>query len=305
MMRWRRAIRWDGRRLLRVAYAALLVAWAGAGATLAFAAGESARELGTVKVPGLNEISGIAASHQNPHVYWLHNDGKDGKVFAVRATGKLAGVIDCPVSVEDVEDVAIGPGPVEGLDYLYLGDIGDNKSKRHEIQVLRYVEPKLTGEREIEVDRVAQFRLVYPDGSHDAEALLVDPVSRDLYVMTKEPSQARLYMAPVSELPDGAAVTLKLAGTLKMSEVSAAAVSPDGSRIILRQDAAGWLWRRGAGESISEALSKQPTQIPVRGDKQGPNGEAVTFSPDGKRYCTVSEGKKQAIYDFPVPLVSE
>jgi hypothetical protein len=294
-----------GWRLHCVVRIGILVTWACAGATVASAAGESARELGTIKIKGLNEISGIAASRQNPYVYWLHNDGDQGKLFAVRATGKLAGVIDCPVAVEDVEDVAIGPGPIDGVDYLYLGDIGDNNSSRREIQVLRFVEPKLSGDGKIEVDHVARFRLVYPDTPHDAEALLVDPLTRDLYVITKEPGRARLYRAPASKLRDGAAITLELAGTPNVSKVSAGAISPDGRRIILRQDTTGWLWQRDAGESFSEVLAKQPTQIPVRGDKQGPNGEAVTFSPDGRRYCTISEGKRQAIYDFPVPLVSE
>jgi hypothetical protein len=65
------------------------------------AAAEPARKLGTVKVKQLDEISGIAASRQNPFVFWLHNDGDDGRLFAVRANGKLAGVIDMPTEVED------------------------------------------------------------------------------------------------------------------------------------------------------------------------------------------------------------
>jgi len=304
-MRLGRVIHFDKRRLQCVAHIGVLVAWSCAVATGACAAGELARKLGTVKVKELTEISGIAASRQNPYVYWLHNDGDDGKIFAVRATGKLAGVIDCPVAVEDVEDVTIGPGPVDGVDYLYLGDVGDNRSSRREIQVLRFVEPKLSGDGAIDVDHVARIRLMYPDTPHDAEALLVDPVTRDLYVITKELSRARLYRAPASELRNGAVVTLKLAGTPNVSKISAAAISPDGSRIILRQDAAGWLWRRDAGENLAVALSRQPTRIPVRGDTQGANGEAVTFSPDGARYSTVSEGKMQAIYDFPMPGASD
>jgi hypothetical protein len=261
--------------------------------------------LGTVKVKSLNEISGMGASRQNPFVYWLHNDGDQGKLFAVRATGKLAGVLEIPVAVDDLEDVAIGPGPEDGVDYLYLGDIGDNDASRREIQVLRLVEPKLSGDAEIDVDHVERFRLVYPDAPHDAEALLVDPPTGDLYVITKERSRALLYVAPANELQNDVRIELKFVATLRVSEVSSAAISPDGSRIILRQDTAGWHWRRNSGESVAEALSRRPAPIPVRGDGQGSNGEAVTFSPDGQRYSTVSEGKKQPIYDFPLPRASE
>jgi hypothetical protein len=265
------------------------------------AAAEPARKLGTVKVKQLDEISGIAASRQNPFVFWLHNDGDDGRLFAVRANGKSAGSIELPAKVVDVEDIAIGPGPTDGIDYIYLGDIGDNNASRREIKVLRFAEPKLSGKREISIDQMAKIRLVYPATPQDAEALLVDPLTRELYVITKERTRARFYRASADELQDGAVIVLKLAGTLPVGDVSSAAISPDGRRIIVRQENAGWLWGRDPNESLTAAFSTDRMSIPVLGAGQGPNGEAVTFSPDGSRYFTISEGKKQPIYGFPVP----
>jgi hypothetical protein len=260
-------------------------------------------EFGKVKPKQLNEISGIASSRLNPRVYWLHNDGDSGKVFAVRANGKLAATIDSPVPVEDVEDIAIGPGPAAGVEYLYLGDIGDNNASRQSIQVVRFPEPNLAAGGNVDVapSTVERIRLEYPDGPHVAESLLVDPATGSLFVVTKEPSRARLYEAPATELTDGATVKLRPSGTLAIAEVSAGAISPDGKRIVLRQEADGWLWERKAGQTVAAAVAGRSIAVPVRGDGQGPNGEAVSFSADSTAYVTVSEGKKQAICEFPLP----
>lgn len=264
------------------------------------------RELGRIKVKQLDEASGITASRQNAFVYWLHNDGDSGKVFAVRATGKLAAAIDCPIAVADLEDIAIGPGPVAGADYLYLGDVGDNKSNRREVQVVRFPEPILSSNSapDVDVKSCERIRLEFPDGPHDCETLLVDPVMGDLFVVTKEPSRTRVYTAAAAELGDGVTIKLRLAGTLGVADVSAGAISPDGRWILLRQEAHGWLWPRGAGETIAEAMARPFRSVPVRGDRQGPNGEGITFSADGSSYVTVSEGKKPAICEFPLPAAT-
>ncbi len=44
--------------------------------------------------------------------------------------------------MKDCEDVATGPGPIKGKNYIYLGDIGDNAEKRRYISVYRFEEPK-------------------------------------------------------------------------------------------------------------------------------------------------------------------
>lgn len=278
-----------------------LAAWIGIDSTKVSAA--ESRELGKIKSKQLNEASGIAASRQNPYIFWLHNDGDSRKVFAVRATGKLAAEIDCPVAVVDVEDIAIGPGPDAGRDYVYLGDIGDNNSSRRNIQIVRFPEPNLAVSSADAIDEKSfeQIRLEFPDGPHDCETLLVDPTTGDLFVVTKEPGRARLYFAPAAELSDGATVKLRPSGTLGVAEVSAGAISPDGKWILLRQEADGWLWPRSADQSIAEAMTGQFVSVPVRGDRQGPNGEGITFSADGTAYITVSEGKKQALCEFPLP----
>lgn len=266
-------------------------------------AADVSHELGKIKVDELKEISGLAASRLNPDVLWLNNDGDSGQLFAVSTGGKLAAFVTCKSAIKDLEDIAIGPGPTKGVDYLYLGDIGDNDNRRRDVRVVRFPEPDLKGARGVQltVADAEEMRLVFPDGPHDAEALLVDPVSGNLFVVTKEKDRARLYMVGGGELRGGAEARLTSAGKVAAEEVSGGAISPDGRQILLRREKEGWLWDRMAGESVAEALERRPAKVPVLGKRQGPNGEAICFGPTSDSYFTVSEGKKQAIYQFDLP----
>jgi hypothetical protein len=263
------------------------------------------RHTGTIKTGALDEVSGLAASRRNSGILWMHNDGASPHVFAVKSSGKLVTRLRLGVDVEDVEDMAIGPGPVAGADYLYIADIGSNKISRREIRVYRLPEPNLRGKtpKETNAEDVETFRLAYPDGAHNAEALLIDPLTGDLYVVTKEPVRARVYVCVAADLTTAAPATLKLVASLSVQNVSAGDISRDGRIIILRREERGWLWDRSPAESIVHALQRTPIMIPVRGEGQGSNGEAVGFHPDSRGYYTVSEGENEAISVFPlIPL---
>jgi hypothetical protein len=230
----------------------------------------------------------------------MHNDGETRRIYAVKTTGRVAAQVRIPASVEDVEDIAIGPGPTAASDYVYLGDIGDNDGKRREVHVVRFAEPSLAGVGQAAEDHQV-FRLAYPDGPHDAEALLVDSSSGDLFIATKEEDRTRVYRAARDRLQGAELVAMDLAATLKVGGVSAGDISADGSVMVLRREDQGWLWRRAEGESVGDALKREPQKIAVRGKKQGENGEAIALAPDGRSYYTVSEGKDERIYQFDVP----
>ena len=121
-------------------------------------------QLGRIQANRLEEVSGIAASRQNPHILWMHNDGDAEQLYAVHTSGRVVARVQLPAQVTDLEDIAIGPGPEHGVDYLYLGDIGDNDEDRDEIRVFRFAEPKLHsgGSIELTAGKIEQLRLTYP-----------------------------------------------------------------------------------------------------------------------------------------------
>ena len=145
-------------------------------------------EIARVEDPLIREVSGMVLSRKNSGVLWVHNDsGDSARVYALTLDGRLiATFILVGVDAIDWEDIAIGPGPEPGLDYIYVADIGDNGFSREEIEIYRFPEPLVDkGTQSVLVDRVERIVLSYPDQAHDAETLLVDPVDGGIYIITK------------------------------------------------------------------------------------------------------------------------
>jgi hypothetical protein len=187
-----------------------------------------------VELPGLIEASGLAASRRGDRL-WAHNDSGQPIVHALDASGKIVGQVRLTgAKVEDWEAMAIGP--CDGGSCLYLGDIGDNDAERRSITVYRVPEPEAP-RGSVAVKDVLQAS--YPDGSHDAETLLVAGDGR-LYIVTKgETGHVGLYRFPQ---------TLQAGTTMRLERVSVkpggeagvddritdGSVSPDGETVVLR-----------------------------------------------------------------------
>ena len=260
-------------------------------------------EFGQILETELNEISGIEASENNPGVLWVHNDGSANRLFAISTDGALLGTYEFEGNPDDIEDITLGPGPIAGAQYIYAGDIGDNLLTRNSVRIYRIPEPSvypyfaddpisenLKGSTEI--------KLVYPDGSHDAEALMIDPQTGDLLIATKEFGFSQIYRASRDALNSGATIPLNLAQEIPMDDVSGADISSDGQEILIRSETAALLWERNPGESVPTALRSFPWIVPVIGPPFEPNGEGITFDPDGLGYYTLSEGVEQPLFFF-------
>jgi hypothetical protein len=274
--------------------------------SVAFDGSSAGQAIGRITAARLEEISGLAVSRQNPDMLWVHNDGQLKQVFVVRTNGKLVARVRIPVAIDDVEDIAIGPGTKSGIDYVYVGDIGDNDQDRREVRIVRFPEPDLSKitQQEISVEGVEAIRLLYPDGPHNAETLFVEHQTGDVYIATKEKSQTRLYRAAAGKLGGNLPVMLEFVTPISVAEVSAGTISRGGDLVLLRTEHRGWLWSRRPNESLAVALRRASKPVVVLADGQDANGEAVGFSPDGSSYYTVSEGKRQPIAVFSVPATS-
>ena len=258
---------------------------------------------GQITNRALAEISGIVASQKNPGVLWVHNDLARPQVYAVSTNGQLLATLSLGQAISDFEDIAIGPGPLPEVQYIYCGDIGDNAAARPSIRVYRAVEPAVYAYQSANplsrtFPLVESFTLNYPDGSHNAEELMVDPLSGDLFIATKEPNRSRIYRAQRSQLTNNAALTLAFVHEVEFDIVSAGDIRPDGLEIILRQEEFARVWPRTLGQTIDQALAGPPKPAPVIGTPAEPNGEGITFAGDGRGYYTISEGTNPRIYFF-------
>lgn len=251
--------------------------------------------IGQVADPAIDESSGLAASRRNPGLLWTHNDsGDEPRVYCLTAQGTSCGTWTVTgADAFDWEDMAAGPGPAAGEPYLYLGDIGDNRSTRPEVVVYRVREPGVEG-----TGRGAAFTatadavtLRYADGPHDAEALLVHPATGDLYVVTKALTGAGVYKAPA-----GTGTLARIADLdLGLGEaVTGGDISPDGRRVALSTYRRGYELSLPAGAGDFDAVWSQPP-VPVDLGVRV-QGETIAYRLDGDGLLTTSEKTPVPVY---------
>ncbi|HEY7912945.1 MAG TPA: hypothetical protein VIG62_13620 [Blastocatellia bacterium] len=265
-------------------------------------------QLAQLENQSIKESSGLAASKRNPEMFWTHNDSGDGPfIYAFDRRGKHRGIWRVTgATALDWEDMAIGPGPAEGQSYIYIGDIGDNGRSRHEIIVYRIAEPSISSDDSSSTtdsprltDRADAIRLTYPDGKYDAEALLIHPLTGDLYIVTKSmAAPARVYKLKAPHQVSGVS-TLTHVGEIRlpnqaMGFITGGAISPDGLRVILCDYLGACEFVLEENRSGFDAIWKQPpVQIDLGPRKQG---ESICYRSDGLALMATSER-------LPCPLI--
>jgi len=268
----------------------------------AVAAYRAPTTLGILSDPDISESSGLVASRRNPGLLWTHNDSGDGPfLYCLDATIKSCGVWRVTgTDAFDWEDIAIGPGPEPGSGpYLYVGDIGDNIGQRDAIVVYRVPEPTVVGGTAASkpapapTARAEALRFRYPDGPHNAEALVIHPTTGDLYVITKTPSNATVYRA-TAPLDPAAITTLAPVGAIRLGTgalgpelVTGADSSPDGRRVALATYSSGYELELPAGADRFDVIwGAHPTPVALGPRRQG---ESVAYRLDGGALLTTSE----------------
>ncbi len=255
----------------------------------------------TGRVPAeLRELSGFAASRVHRGVFWAHNDsGNAPALHALRADGTMAATFPLRgAKVRDPEDIAVGPCAAGAPDScIYLGDTGDNGRRRQSVQILKVREPaELTGGPL--VPTILPFR--YAGGAHDAEALVVDPGSARLFVITKSLlSLGDVYR--IDGLGSRTGATAVRVRTLRPpreydASTTGAAAHPSGTRLLLRTYTRAWELRSPDARAFEDVLDAEPIAVP---DASQPQGEAISYTAEGRAYLLGGEGAGSPLYRVP------
>jgi hypothetical protein len=257
----------------------------------------------------LDEVSGMAASRLQPDLFWVHNDsGDDARIFAVGRDGSLrAEVVLDGVDARDFEDIALRSGPDGEL--LYVADTGNNLKRRDTVQLHVLREPRIARVgTAVKLHRTPHtVEISYEDRPRDVEAMFVD-ARGDVYLVSKAHplSYAQndgVYRVTAAEMKQERAVARRVAW-VPAGPATAAAISPDGRALAIRNYWVALWWPLGEGESPVEALQKQPCRLSLR--ERGLQGEALTFLPDGSGFVTLAEGKHPRLfrYTYGPPLTN-
>jgi len=242
--------------------------------------------------PGqIDEVSGMVDSRSQPGNLWIQQDsGTPAELILLGYDGQVKGKLAVPNSTNrDWEELAMGPGPQAGVNYLYIGDIGDNNGQNQTNQIYRLPEP---ANLQTPISQVERINFRFPDGPRDAEAMFVDPQTKDIYIISKRETNVRLYRLAYPQNSNEVTVAqaygeLPTLGQGLPGYVTGAAISPDGNEIVVRTYAGIFYWKRSAGQSIADALQQGTgRQLPYRLE---PQGEAICFDKENKGYFTLSE----------------
>lgn len=261
------------------------------------------RRLATIEDDAIDESSGIVASRANPNVFWTHNDSGDGAfLYAFNKMGKKLGVWQIAGAKNvDWEDIAAYTDKQTGINYLYVGDIGNNNLSRNEAVIYKIVEPKIvstdvkTSKKNPSLIEKAQKIIVeYPDVRHDAETLLVNPANADIYILSKNfvgPADIYKLAAPYQfdKKQRLARIGEIAVPSLTKGLLTGGDISSDGKRLILSDYFAGYEYVLPDGaKNFDEIWKTRPDKIDLGERAQG---EGVCYSLDGTAIYSTSEKK--------------
>lgn len=255
------------------------------GAAVVGSGEEPHRVVARLSDPEIVEASGLVAA--KGLLVTVNDSGDAGRTFVVDGAGRTVGHTTWGPAVDD-EALA----PIE-RDVL-VGDIGDNDTSRETISLLRV--PVRRGE--VAVDPAGAVRLVYPDGAHDAEALLVDPVSGTVLVATKAIFAGTLYRVPDAAVPPSVGAPAPLE-PVRLEPIGAVpglvtdgAFFPDGRHLVLRD------YDRAVVYSWPDLVHVGEVDLPSQ-----PQGEAIAVDEVDGRYRVLvgSEGSDSRVLEVRLP----
>jgi hypothetical protein len=233
--------------------------------------------------PEIVESSGLVA--RDGLVVTVNDSGDTGRVFSVdRGTGETVGVTTWSDDPQDVEAVAPAGDRFPGQ--VWVADIGDNPGERDSVTVTRV--PVGPGDRDVR-DEVTTYDLVYPDGSADAETLLVEPSTGRLVVVTKGVFGGEVLLAPKRLDPDGPNRMRAIGNAHAIA--TDGSFWPDGRHLVVRGYSSATVYTWPGLETVSRFTLPEQQQ-----------GEGIAVDEDGVVLVS-SEGARSDVLRLRLPRV--
>jgi hypothetical protein len=255
-----------------------------------------------IKDKRITESSGLAASLLHPGVLWTHNDsGNPPRIYAIGTDGSTRATLTLKSEPNvDWEAITSLRGK-DGAALIAVGDIGDNNAQHSDVRIALVREPD-----QLQTDSVTPVRVLrlrYPDGPRDAEALLADPRSGQLYLVSKALFGSELYAVPKSLWPDEGLGSGRVSSVTKLTKVATMSPGlvtdgvflPDG-RMLLRDYSRMSVIARPDAVRNGRLGTLATVSLPEQ-----EQGESITVTDGGRQALIGSEGKREPVLRIAVP----
>ena len=235
----------------------------------------------------LDEASGAEIAANSDYIWMLNDGGNSSKLYGVSAKGNIKEEVKIDAKNHDWEDLTS-----DEAGNLYIGDFGNNDSKRKNLSILKVENKTLNDKGKIDVDRIS---FSYPDQKKfppkkkklyfDCEAFFY--FNNNFYLFTKSRvdndfGKTTLYKVPAKK---GKHVA-KLIGTFTTCDkmdcwITSADISDDGKTVVLLSPKSVWAFTDFKGDDFFSGTS---TEIPLSGRYS--QKESICFKDNNTLYIT-------------------
>jgi hypothetical protein len=248
---------------------------------------QSTPQLFPIATTLIDEASGMVISRRHPNLLWIIEDSfRPSSLHLLNTDGTYRKSIGIRSTLNrDWEELTLAKNPVDGKEYLYIADIGDNFGLFNEYFIHRVPEPDLSADS----ISVSTFKFVYEDGRHNAEAFVVDELTGDIYLFTKNASKCGVYRIS-GPLVSGQVSRANKILELPYGEITAACVNE--TELLIRNYKQIWYYVRRPGERIAATFQNPPAQVDYLPE---PQGEAISFDRQNLGFYSISEKVNQPV----------
>lgn len=246
----------------------------------------------TISDPAMRGLSGLATTKAG---FVTVNDNSTDpaamKVFVLDSSCKRVAAYDYPGYPNrpiNPEDVAIGK---DGT--IWVGDTGDDLVRPERPRIAMWKFHNGTGQ-------APPYRFTYPDGAHDAEAMVLSGDGTPVFVTKASTGPAGVYVPTKPLDPSGNPVPLRKVGDFQPkatgtanplsvmgnNAVTGGAASPDGKYVVLRTYSDAYEWDVTGGDIAKAITTGTPRITPLPNE---PMGEAIAYTQDERSFVTVGD----------------
>ncbi len=258
----------------------------------------------TVNNPNLDEVTGLVASSND--IYAVEGgdtfDPSSVQIWTINPTTCQASSRNYGFDPADPQDLALG---TDGA--LWLADTGDGiGSDNQRVRVtMERVDPASSAP-------AVPYRAQYPDsGKINAQAVLLQKDNTPILIANAS-GKAILYrpsaalqanaenglpkLTEAGEFTPAKTGTANPLGGIGNAIVTGAATSPDRTRVVIRTASDAYEFKVGSDGDLVKAITTVTPVITPLPDEE--NGQAITYSADGKLFLTLSSAKNPVLRSY-------